>query len=157
MCLIIFWHEGCFWFGCLPSLSSVCVGYYPLDRESARALPGRHVQQLAPGCGALSGSSRLCPLLGSEMAVVACTHPWSFCRQCLANMRVHGWGKKLLWRAHPSPGSPPSNGTLPLWRAQASSCTTVLWRAAPYPLRLFSCRHPQPSPQLCLYNLRLST
>ena len=28
----IFWHEGCFWFGCLLSFSSVCVGYYPHDR-----------------------------------------------------------------------------------------------------------------------------
>ena len=24
--LIFFWREGCFWFGCLPSLSSACVG-----------------------------------------------------------------------------------------------------------------------------------
>ena len=27
-----FWHEGCFLFGCLLSLSSVCAGCYLLDR-----------------------------------------------------------------------------------------------------------------------------
>ena len=30
--LLFFWHEGCFWFGCLLSLSLVCAGYNPLDR-----------------------------------------------------------------------------------------------------------------------------
>ena len=47
--LIFFWHEGCFWFGCLLSLSSACAGGYPLDRGCAGAqlmctLPERQVQ-----------------------------------------------------------------------------------------------------------------
>ena len=41
----IFWHESCFWFGCLLSLFSVFAGYYPLNRgvmvHSLPVLPGR--------------------------------------------------------------------------------------------------------------------
>ena len=33
--IYIYMHEGCFWFGCLLSLSSVCASYYPLDRRYA--------------------------------------------------------------------------------------------------------------------------
>ena len=34
---IFFCCEGCFWFGCLLSLSSTCTGCYPLDRGCAGA------------------------------------------------------------------------------------------------------------------------
>ena len=37
--LIFFWCEGCFWFGCLLSLSSACAGRYPLDRGCAGVWP----------------------------------------------------------------------------------------------------------------------
>ena len=29
VCIYLFWCEGYFWFGCLPSLSLVCAGCYP--------------------------------------------------------------------------------------------------------------------------------
>ena len=31
--------QGCFWFGCLLSLSSVCAGCYPFDRDCAGVWP----------------------------------------------------------------------------------------------------------------------
>ena len=33
------WHEGFFWFKCLLYLSSVCVGYYPIDMGFAGVWP----------------------------------------------------------------------------------------------------------------------
>ena len=69
--LIFFQCEGCFWFGCLPSLSSACAGHYPLDRGCAGAwpahtIPGRQGQRLAPGRGSLSRGSWLHILLGRQ-------------------------------------------------------------------------------------------
>ena len=37
--LLFFWHEVCFWFGCLLSLSSVCVDCYALERRCAGVRP----------------------------------------------------------------------------------------------------------------------
>ena len=51
------WCEGCFWFGCLPFLSSVYVGHYPLDRGCAGAQPvcaSREVGAMAAHIGGQS-------------------------------------------------------------------------------------------------------
>lgn len=55
-CLFV-WSESCLWFGCLQSLTSVCVGCYPHD-GSWSICPPREVEQQAvpvavPGHGAL--------------------------------------------------------------------------------------------------------
>lgn len=65
-----FGHQGSFWFGCLLSLYSVCIGYYPLDGAmqlySLCVLQGQCVvpsggdswgQQTAPHCRALRSVS----------------------------------------------------------------------------------------------------
>ena len=91
--LILFWHEGCFWFGCLPSLSSACTGRYSVDRGCAGeqpmhflgrwgpvvgawsqdALLGRWGQQLTPGPRTLSGG-RLHAFLGRRWQWLAPGH-----------------------------------------------------------------------------------
>ena len=56
----VFLPEDCFWFGCLLPISSVCAGYYPLDRGHAGAwlvLASREV-------GAVGGACRRTWLLG---------------------------------------------------------------------------------------------
>ena len=50
---IYFWHEGCFWFGCFLSLSSVCAGCYPLDEGCATvwpALSSRKMEAMGRAC-----------------------------------------------------------------------------------------------------------
>ena len=43
-----FWFEGCFWFGCLPSVSSACAELYPLDRWYADAQPLHTPREAGP-------------------------------------------------------------------------------------------------------------
>ena len=49
--LLVFSHEGCFWFGCL-SFSSVCAGCYPLDRRCAGTRPVCVSREVGAVCSA---------------------------------------------------------------------------------------------------------
>ena len=69
-------------------------------------------------CKALSSSgdrssSNPCPLLGSDVAAMTCTHYWSSCRQCPAACE----------QADLSPCTPPNNGPLSLRWVKASFWT----------------------------------
>ena len=72
--LRLFWHERCFWFGCLLSLSSVCTRDCPLARGNEGVQPvcasreGDNVPclQAVPGHWALGSSSD--PQVGGDGA-----------------------------------------------------------------------------------------
>lgn len=64
-----------------------------------------------------SNSSNLHLHLESKMAATAHSLPWSSCRQSPAACKC--MEKAAL--AHPSPHTPPNNGPMALWQAQASS------------------------------------
>ena len=98
--LIFFWCEGCFWFECLPSLSSACAVLYPLDRGCAGAWPYPHALRKAGAAGPSCLSS---PRWQQQLA------PGARVGSALLQR------KKLLWRSRPSPCALPNNGTLPLF------------------------------------------
>lgn len=66
--LICFWCEGCFWFGCLPFLSSACAGCYPLIGAMQV-----HCLHTFPG----GGGNNQHPLMGPLVAAAVHAHLWS--------------------------------------------------------------------------------
>lgn len=79
VCLLFFWHEGSFWFGCLLSFSSKCAGRYPLDSQCAgadcvcfRGGGGNgECLQTAPGHWSLGNSGDSWGVGGSRLSLVS--------------------------------------------------------------------------------------
>ena len=90
--------------------------------------------QVLPGHRTLSGSRR-CPLLESKVAAAVCSHSCS--------LRVCACAEKEVPLAVLPPPSLPSPAVAPCFcRPRPLPVTARLWRAAPWPLRLF----PQSQP-----------
>lgn len=64
-CLHVDGVFGCFWYGCLPHLPSVCVGHYPLERDVMVAM----VTRACVGCwvGPCLCSLLITALLGQSL------------------------------------------------------------------------------------------
>lgn len=63
--LLFFWHEVCFWFVCLLSLTSVCAGPYPINREYADVCPCHASREV----GTMGGACMQC-LAAGPLAVL---------------------------------------------------------------------------------------